>query len=425
MVNKMEEKPDFSDFEKSTFSEWKAAISKELKGRDAESISWENELGFTISPYSRPESNEVVKATQKSMWEVHMKFDSTDFKELNRRILWALNHGTNSIEVNLEKIPVTELAEVLEGVMISYISVKFAGVKDITELANWLRKRANSENVDAKELRGVIESENYQVSFFEEFAGFSFAISSSNEIHNKGASAIQEIVWNLNHLHEFILKGHSMSFSPKFQVTFGIGNEFYVEIAKLRVFRLLWSKIAEAYSYSGELFLAGVTSLYYQTAIDENNNTLRATSQAISSIAGGIDTLCILPADAYAGEWNQNSSRIALNIHHLMMDEAHLNEYRNAAKGSWFMRDLEQKLADKAWRYFVKWEENGGILRHPELFMSNVKNQHVNRKDLVDKGTKMIIGVNKYPGSLSDKASVNSTERLSESIERLKKEEVR
>jgi methylmalonyl-CoA mutase len=207
------------------------------------------------------------------------------------------------------------------------------------------------------------------------------------------------------------------------RATFAIGNHFYTEIAKLRVFRRLWSKIAESYGWNQTIQIGAETSFFFQTALDENNNIIRSTIQAIAAISGGADSLRILPSDEWSGEWNENSARIAININHLLSEESHLNEYRNAASGSWYLRDLEDNLADRAWRSFIDWDKYPGMQVHVMQFLSEVKRTKKVRNTEVETGTRTIIGVNKYRGQISEKHDRSPVDRLSSFIEEKSREE--
>jgi methylmalonyl-CoA mutase len=429
MIDKLDDTPAFSIFKKSALQDWNSAIAKELKGKNIEEIFWQNENGFTISPYSRPDSEQVVPTAAASHWEIQAKCSSDDDLELNKRILWSLNQGVNSIEINLSEIPIARFDNVLKDVKISFISLSFTEVVLLPELSNWLKNRATLEQVTTSEIRGSLHPTKNCTpeeikAFLGEFTSFSLSPSSSVAIHNRGGNAVHELVWNLTFAHELMFSlDPAVAKETALRATFAIGNHFYTEIAKLRVFRRLWSKIAESYGWNQTIQIGAETSFFFQTALDENNNIIRSTIQAIAAISGGADSLRILPSDEWSGEWNENSARIAININHLLSEESHLNEYRNAASGSWYLRDLEDNLADRAWRSFIDWDKYPGMQVHVMQFLSEVKRTKKVRNTEVETGTRTIIGVNKYRGQISEKHDRSPVDRLSSFIEEKSREE--
>lgn len=431
MVDKLDETPDFSIFQKSSLQDWKSAIAKELKGKNIEDIYWKNENGFTISPYSRPSSEQNVLATEAAMWEIHAKFKAGDDTNENQKILWSLNQGVNSIELDLRKITIDRLDQILKDVKLSFISISFSEVAYLPELSNWLKNRAAFEQVKTAEIKGSVHPTKNCTpeeikTFLGEFPSFSLTPSNSAPIHDRGGNAVHELVWNLTFAHDLMLSlDPSIVKDTVFKSTFAIGNHFYTEIAKLRVFRRLWKKIAEAYGWNQMIQIGAETSFYFQTAQDENNNIIRSTIQAIAAISGGADSLCILPADEWTGDWNENSARNSINIHHLLSEESHLNEYRNAASGSWYLKDLEDNLADQAWRSFIEWDKELGLQVNIMQFLTEIRGVKMASRAGVESGERTIIGVNKYPGELSEKQDKSPLERLSSSVEKKSREEVK
>ena len=189
--------------------------------------------------------------------------------------------------------------------------------------------------------------------------------------NNAGASAVQELAFTLTtaveYLNEMVSRGLKVDdVAKRIKFTFGIGSFYFMEIAKLRAARLLWSKILEAYGVKEEnrkIFIHGKTSQFNQTFFDPFVNSLRTTTGAFSAIVGGVDSL---QTNAYDESFNvpdDFSRRLARNTQIILKEESHLDQVIDPAGGSFFVEKLTDDLANTAWKLFQTIEEKGGMLK--------------------------------------------------------------
>lgn len=224
--------------------------------------------------------------------------------------------------------------------------------------------------------------------------------------NNSGASAVQELAFTLatavEYLQEMIDRGLKVDdVAKRIKFTFGIGSFYFMEIAKLRAVRMLWSKILETYGVKDEnrkIFIHGKTSEINQTYFDPYVNMLRTTTEAFSAIVGGVDSIHTNPFDESFNESSSFSRRIARNTQIILKEESHLNQVIDPAGGSFFVEKLTDDIAQTAWKLFQSVEEQGGMLKAVQSgFVQNEisKTADAKKKDAA-KRKSILVGINMY-----------------------------
>lgn len=187
--------------------------------------------------------------------------------------------------------------------------------------------------------------------------------------HNAGGNAVQELAFALatgvEYVREMQERGLAIEkIAPRMLFSFSIGSNFFMEIAKLRAGRLLWSKIIDAFGGNQEaqkMFIHARTSNWTKTVYDPYVNMLRGTAEAFAAIVGGVDSLHVSPFDEAVGQSDELSRRIARNTQIILEKETHLSKVADPAGGSWYIESLTDSLAKNAWELFQKVEGNGGM----------------------------------------------------------------
>jgi len=183
-----------------------------------------------------------------------------------------------------------------------------------------------------------------------------------------GASAVQEIAFVLaasveyfEALTEMGIEAQTIASQIKFK--FGIGSFYFMEIAKLRAFRMLWSLVSRQYGADGRAFVHAKTALCNHTESDPHVNMLRNATEAFSAILGGIDILETNSFDETFGKPSELGRRIARNTQIILKEEAHLDELIDPAGGSFYIETLTNEIAGKSWNLFKSIQKQGGMLR--------------------------------------------------------------
>jgi methylmalonyl-CoA mutase len=142
-----------------------------------------------------------------------------------------------------------------------------------------------------------------------------------------------------------------------------LGGDFFLEIAKLRALRLLWSDIQTAAGLVPQpAAVHARTGRRTQTVHDPQVNLLRSTTQAMSAVLGGVQSLHVAPFDEVDSVPDAFSRRLARNVHLLLAHESHLDRVIDPAGGSWSVEKLTADLARSAWDRFQEIEALGGVV---------------------------------------------------------------
>jgi len=175
-----------------------------------------------------------------------------------------------------------------------------------------------------------------------------------------------------------------------------------MEIAKIRAARILWSKICEAYGISEEkrtIHIHTTSSQWNMTLYDPHVNMLRGTTEAMSSILGGADLITVLPFDTPYGNGSAFSDRVARNVQIILRDEAYLDRVVDPSAGSYYIENLTDAIAEKAWELFRNTEREGGF--RMALEKGSVQERVLaSRKKKIDRlasGRDHLLGTNSFP----------------------------
>lgn len=176
-----------------------------------------------------------------------------------------------------------------------------------------------------------------------------------------------------------------------------VGTDFFMEIAKLRALRLLWSDIAAACGCSaeqGKVQVHAQTSPRCLTVLDAHVNLLRTTTMAMSAVLAGVDSLQVSPFDEVDSLPDAFSRRIARNIQLILAEECHFDQVIDPAGGSWYADKLTAEVAEKAWAVFQEIEAGGGVLAGLQAgtIQQRIADKARERQDRLATGREVLVG---------------------------------
>jgi methylmalonyl-CoA mutase len=238
---------------------------------------------------------------------------------------------------------------------------------------------------------------------------FSFVTVNGNLFNEAGGNAVQEVAFSLGtaveYLRELIKRAIKIDeIAPRIRFSFAIGPNFFIEIAKLRAARVLWSKVVKEFGgneNSMKLSIQAESCKWNKSKSEPYLNILRATSEAMSAIMGGCDSLSVGFFDEVLGEPGELSKRIARNTQIILKEECEIFAPADPAGGSWYVENLTIELAKKAWDLFRNVEKEGGMLKAlekglPQKLLEEVR---IKREEAFRDGKDVLVGVNKYRNS--------------------------
>jgi methylmalonyl-CoA mutase len=230
---------------------------------------------------------------------------------------------------------------------------------------------------------------------------------SGYHMQEAGATLVQELAFTLADGREYvraaIAKGLDVDeFAGRLSFFFAIGMNFFMEAAKLRAARMLWTKIMEEFQpkKASSLMLrthcqtSGV-SLQEQ---DPYNNIIRTAFEAMSAVLGGTQSLHTNSFDEAIALPTEFSARIARNTQLILQHETGVTKVVDPLAGSYYVESLTKELADKAWALIEEVEALGGMTKavNEGLPKRLIEEAATRRQAAVDKGDDVIVGVNKY-----------------------------
>lgn len=230
---------------------------------------------------------------------------------------------------------------------------------------------------------------------------------SGYHIQEAGADAALELAYTLADGKEYVKTAIESglevdAFAPRLSFFFGIGMNFYLEIAKLRAARMLWSKIMTKFGAkdpkSKMLRTHCQTSGWSLTEQDPYNNVIRTTIEAMAAVFGGTQSLHTNSFDEAVALPTDFSARIARNTQLILQEETHITKVVDPWGGSYMMESLTKELADRALAIMDEVEKQGGMARAIEAGIPKLRIEEAAAKKQarIDQGKDVIVGVNKY-----------------------------
>jgi methylmalonyl-CoA mutase len=176
----------------------------------------------------------------------------------------------------------------------------------------------------------------------------------------------------------------------------------FATIAKLRAARRVWARVAQqcgVTSDAGGQWQHAVSSWSMLTRRDPWNNILRATLACFAAGVGGADAITVAPFDAAIGQPDKLARRIARNVHALLVEESHVARVIDPAGGSWYVEDLTERLAAKAWAWFQEIERSGGLRAAlaAGLVAGRLAASRERRRDALARRREAVTGVSEFP----------------------------
>jgi methylmalonyl-CoA mutase len=222
-----------------------------------------------------------------------------------------------------------------------------------------------------------------------------------------GANLVQELAFTLADGREYvrtaIARGMDVDkFAPRLSFFFAIGMNFFMEAAKLRAARLLWSRIMAEFEPKSEK--SSMLRTHCQTSgvslqeQDPYNNVVRTAYEAMAAVLGGTQSLHTNALDEAMSLPTEFAARIARNTQLILQEETGVTNVVDPLAGSYYVEKLTADLADAAWEIIQEVEDMGGMTKAVASGMPKLRIEEsaAKRQAMIDRGQEVIVGVNKY-----------------------------
>ena len=435
-----------SEFPAISTQEWKDKIVTDLKGADFDrKLVWRTNEGFNVQPFYRredlqglstpnvmPAEYPYVRSTRlDNEWLIRQDINVQDLEEANAKALDILNKGVTSLGFKLRRDQINKesLAILLKGIMPEAIELNFTCCISVaSQLAGVLASYLTESGADVKQCKGSINFDPFKKQLVKGISnpqwvatcsqlleairplpGFRVLTVNALNINNAGAYIYQELGYALSWGAELLDKLSEAGFSieeltSRIKFVFGVGSNYFMELAKFRAARWLWAEIVGAYGdqYKGEaakIHMHAVTSTWNKTIYDAHVNLLRTQTEAMSATLGGVDSLTVQPFDVTYQESDNFSERIARNQQLLLKEESHFDKVIDPAAGSYYIEHLTNALAEQAWKLFLEVEEAGGFASAVEVgsVQQAVNASNAKRHAAVAARKEIFLGTNQFP----------------------------
>ncbi|MEO9571484.1 MAG: methylmalonyl-CoA mutase subunit beta [Polaribacter sp.] len=408
----------FDEFNKTSPAAWKNKIQVDLKGADYnDSLLWKTKEGIVIKPFytSEDRCNIEIKLP-KNGFNICQTIFVDDEKIANSLALDALKNGANSIQFVAKKKFNYKilLAKINFSSTFLYFKFYFLNSDFKIDLFNFINSEKTFFQTDI--IGNLAESGNWYKNLKEDFKKVDLiqnkitnCISISGDLYqNSGATNTQQLAYTLAHANEYLNK-FGNNIANKIHFSFSIGSNYFFEIAKLRAFRILWSLLLKEYNVKDtEAHLFVQPSLRNKTLYDYNVNMLRTTSESMSAILGGANTISNISFDHIFNKSNEFGERISRNQLLILQNESYLKEAQNFANGSYYIEYLTQQIAENALDLFKQIEKNGGFLKQLKegIIQKKIKESAKKEEKEFIENEIVLIGTN-YQKNISDNMQHN------------------
>ncbi|HPS49343.1 MAG TPA: methylmalonyl-CoA mutase family protein [Bacteroidales bacterium] len=460
-MDQLNEKRLFGEFQPVPTEVWEEKITADLKGADyKKKLVWKTDEGFEVRPYYRaedltgleyltalPDHDPYVRGhrIRDNKWIIRQDFSSTEHLKANEQALCALQRGVNSVGLNVSGITThKQMSELLQGLDFSKTAVNFTTSRSYPLSLELFIYEVNHRGDGGDHIRGSInfdpisylllhgdyyinwthnveEAEYLIHTVLKRLPHFKAITVNGHYFQDAGANLVQELAFSMAAANEYLVgltaKGfHVDAVAPHLQISFAVGPNYFMEIAKLRAARLLWTRILEQYpaslKESYQLFLHAQTARWNKTLYDPYVNMLRTTTEGMSAVLGNADSVTLDPFDKNYREPSEFSYRIARNQQLVLKEESYFDKVVDPAAGSYYIENLTHSIAHHAWKLFKETEARGGIL---ECIKSGYIQEEVTRSrqqkeaDIAQKRI-ILLGTNQYPNVLENMGGNQETE---------------
>jgi methylmalonyl-CoA mutase len=435
-----------AEFPAATRQQWQQLVARVLGGAGEPGDAPERELAtltadnIEISPLYVAADGEAVPgypgqapftrgrtaAGHRGGWDVRSRHEHPDPAVAREQVMEDLEGGAGSLWLGLGdgQIPVGALPDVLADVYLDLAAIVLDAGGRFAEAAEVFLAAAASRHVPATALTGCLGADPLGVlartgtdaglagaaalagRCAAELPGVRAIVVDALPFHEAGGTDAQELGCALAAGVEYLraIRAAGLSAAAAFgqlEFRYAATADQFATIAKLRAARRAWARVAEQCGVPAEggQRQHAVSSWPMLTRRDPWNNILRGTLACFAAGVGGADAVTIAPFDAALGQPDRLGRRVARNIHALLAEESHVARVIDPAGGSWYVENLTEQLAARAWALFQDIERSGGLRTAlaSGLIASQLAASRQARRDALARRREAVTGVSAFP----------------------------
>ncbi len=406
----------FQEFLPVSAKEWKQKIQADLKGAEYNSsVLWNTPETITVKPfYHQDFFNTGASKTPHypKNWNIAQTLFIDDEKIANTLLSNALKKGAEAVFANADKP--FDYKTLFKNNQLSdkkiYFSFTFFNLTFINKLIRFLEQNNIRFYLLIDPINRLAATGNWFLNYKSDFKNLNALIKQYPDTHtisvntglyqNAGATITQQLAYALAHVNEYFnsIEINNPTAQPKITFQVAVGSNYFFEIAKIKALRLLFKTLATEYSFPTDCQIVALSSKRNKTLYDYNVNMLRTTTECMSAILGGANTICNLPYDVIYNKSNDFGERISRNQLLILKEESYFDFEKDPTEGAYYIESLTQQLAEKALQIFKEIEQAGGFIK--QLLSGKIQqkiNQNATKEqERFDAEEIVLIGTNKY-----------------------------
>lgn len=358
----------FSTFTPANKAAWTHAASAEIEGKNPfEALAWEN-LGVKGAPYydaSGPRHEKFTLPVSAEpflgprCWYNMPVIKVLDEENANKAALKKLTGGADGILFEVVKTESLSLDTLLKNIEWPFCQVSFIIPENPENFFSSLEGFLNEKKFEPESIKGFVWLKTYP----HHPQSLHKVVHSLNSYRNLKLVGITSTQTNaIEHISDLLANAVTeidmlteSGLSPDAalrQVFFSInaGSDFFIELTKLKVLRILWERIVTAYksTHHYDVYIHVFCEAWHNETFQPHENMLAGTTRGLSAVLGGCSSLTL---EAAAPEEHLN--RIALNISNILREESHINKVADPTAGAYYLEHMCNELSDAAWTSFL------------------------------------------------------------------------
>lgn len=407
----------FDEFPEVSAKQWQEKIQSNLQGADyAQTLVWQSPEGIAVQPFYTAEDLPATKTPdlpKDHSWKIAEVLPATPPHKANLQARESLKKGAESLVFTLPQAQ-TDVAALLSQIdgenTALHFDLQFLERNATKKLLSCLESKKATARLYIDIIGNLARRGRWFYSLEKDHALLEeiYALA-ARQAHipviavdvslyqNAGATMVQQLAYALAQAHHYL---HHYGLGKPLSISFkvAVGSNYFFEIAKLRALRRLWKDLSHRCKSTGDCHLVAFPTRRNKTLYDAHVNLLRTTTECMSALLGGADTVYNLPYDALFRKPNAFSQRLARNQLVLLKEESHLAQASQMVQGAYYIESLTQQLVEKAGHHFEQIKEAGGLLKVLQrgTLQQEVHTSASKEQQLFDEGTLMLVGTNAY-----------------------------
>jgi len=402
------------EFSKIDSKLWNKKIKDDLKKLGHSNItSYNSKENIKIKPfYTSDDLNNLKNADSyyPDSWTICQNISADNSSVANIKALELINKGAESINFKIQNNSI-RFKDLLKNIDIEkielFFKIEFHSNSFLKSLNDIIKSSSTSFNISfdpigsfaktggwKSSMNEDLDKLNNNIKILEKFNNV--IIVNSGLYQNSGANIFEEIAFTLGHANEY-LNHFNGKCANKIAFNISMGSNYFFEIAKLKALRFLWSKITKEYNNEINFpHIIAKPSKRNKTILDYNNNILRTTTECMSAILGGANTISNITYDSIFKNKNEYSEKIALNQLLIIKHETHIDKVKNAADGSYYINNIANTIAEESLKIFKDIENRDGFITALEknIIQKRIEKSHKIEQELFNNNKEKLLGIN-------------------------------